>query len=157
MVEEEIRLYASHCQFYVQDRVPPGPIDETTFWTTEASNNRLAIGDGELAIGTGSYDFVRVRVEIHVSEPPVDLGQWDHVTECGLEVKTNLIFIIGCLSTSGLFFEVKPRHYRVRACHANLAQSEKEVPSNWTGEFGDWYLLQFWPSVPLKPQVLKRR
>jgi hypothetical protein len=89
--------------------------------------------------------------------PAVEIALWDHVTEAGLEVEAKLLLIMGCLSNSGLFFEVEPAHYRVRACHANLAESEQEVPSNWTGEFHDWYLLQFWPSVPSEPHVLKHR
>ncbi len=157
MVEEEIRLYASHHQFYVQDSEPRGTADDPTFWTKEASDNRLAVGDGLLAIGTGTYDFVKVRVEQHDPEPPLDLSAWDHVSECGLEVRTRFLLIMGCLSQSGLFFEVRPGHYRVRACHANLAESEQEVPSNWTGEFRDWYLIQFWPGTSSKSMVLKHR
>lgn len=158
MVEEGIRLYASHHQFYIEDGVvQAGDIDEATFWTKDASIRRLAVSDKLLGIRTGSYQLVKVRVEHHDSEPPLDLTQWDHVTEASLKVKTALILIRGCLSTSGLFFEVQPGHYCVRACHANLAESEQEVPSNWTGQFGDWYLVQFWPSMPLKPRVLKQR
>jgi hypothetical protein len=157
MVEEEIRLYASHHQFYVQDSEPSGSSDDSTFWTKEACKNRLAIGDGLIGIGTGTYDFVKVRVEQHDAEPPVDLDQWDHVTESGLQIRTKFVLIMGCLSQSGLFFQVKPGHYRVRACHANLAESEQEVPNDWKGGFQDWYLIQFWPSKPLRAKILKRR
>ena len=157
IAEEEIRVYASHSQFYVQDGVlKPGGICEATFWTKDASDRRLAVGNGILGIGTGTYDFVKVRVEHYKVIPLIDLSQWDHVTEASLEVKTGLILIVGCLSQSGLFFEVQPAHYCVRACHANLAQSEHEVPLGWTGEFGDWYLVQFWPSEPSEPRVLKQ-
>jgi len=157
MVEEEIRLYASHHQFYVQDSEPRGAADDPSFWTKEAYDNRLAVGDGLLAVGTGTYGFVKVRVEQHDAEPPLELSEWDHVTECALEVRTPFLLIMGCLSQSGLFFEVKPRHYRVRVGHANLGESEQEVPGNWTGEFNDWYLVQFWPGELSQPNVLKRR
>ena len=148
--EEELRVYASHRQFYVQDSEPPGTTDETTFWTEGACENRLAMADGILGIGTGSYDFVKVRVQEHFSEPPVELSQWDHVTEAGLEVRTGLLLVMGCLSSSGLFFRVRPGHYRVRCCHANLAES---VVSE--GNAGDWYLVQFWPAAPAEARVLK--
>jgi hypothetical protein len=157
MVEEETRLYAAYHQFYVQDSEPRGSPDNPTFWTKEASDNRLAIGDGLVAIGTGTYGSVKVRVEHHGSEPEVDLTQWDHVTECGLDVRTSLILVMGCISQSGLFFLVKPGYYRVRACHANLAESEMEVPATWSGPFGDWYVIQFWPANPSKAGILKRR
>jgi hypothetical protein len=158
MVDEVIRLYASHHQFYVQDSDPRGSSGDPTFWNEEAGRNRLAVGEGLLAIQTGSYDFVRVRVEQHESEPPLDLAEWDHVTECGLEVRTKFILVMGCLSRSGLFFEVRPGHYRVRVCHAYLAESELEIDdANLSAEYGDWYLVQFWPSADSGVSVLKRR
>jgi hypothetical protein len=57
---EEIRLYASHHQFYVQDSEPRSTAGDPTFWTKEAAEDRLAIGHGLLAVGTGTYDFVKV-------------------------------------------------------------------------------------------------
>jgi hypothetical protein len=155
--KEEIRLDASHWQFWVQDSEPGSAADEATFWTDEAFNNRLAVGDGVMAVETGTYDTVKVCVEQHHSKPSVNLTDWDHVTERGLEVRTEFILIKGCLSQSGLFFRVQPRHYRVRACHANLRESEREVPKSWTGEFRDWYLVQFWPGKLSRAKVLKRR
>lgn len=156
-VVEETRLYASHHQFYVQDSKPRGNPGEETFWTRKAFENRLAIGDGLIAIGTGSYDFVKVRVEYHRSKPKVNLAQWDHVTECDLSIQTGLILVFGCLSMSGIFFDVEPANYRARALHANLAESEQEVPAGWSGDYGDWYLVQFWRSRPSRPRILKRR
>jgi hypothetical protein len=157
MVDEEIRVYASHHQFYFQDSEAHGSTDDPSFWCEEAFARRLAIADGILGIGTGTYGIVKVRVEQHESEPDIDLAQWDHVTECGLAVQSRFILVMGCLSQSGLFFQVKPGHFCVRACHANLAESEQEVPSDWKGDFQDWYLVQFWPGKPLKPRVLKQR
>jgi hypothetical protein len=151
MVEEEIRLYASHHQFYVQDSEPLGSSDSPDFWTRQACEDQLAVGDGLLGIGTGSYDFVRVRVQEHQAEPALQLSEWDHVVEAGLEVRTRYLLVMGCLSSSGLFFRVQPGHYRVRCCQANLAASEDS-----TGDAGDWYLVQFWPAEPSGARVLKR-
>ncbi len=156
MTAEEIRLYASHHQFYVQDSQPAGDTGADTFWTEDAYHRRLAIAEGILGIGTGSYDFVKVRVEHHLNEPDLNLDDWDHVTECGLDVRTGRVLINGCLSPSGLYFDVKPGFYRVRVCHANLAQSEMEATENWTGP-EDWYLVQFWLAVASDVKVLKQR
>jgi hypothetical protein len=151
MVEEEIRLYASHRQFYVQDSEPLGSSDSDDFWTEQACEDRLATADGLLAIGTGSYDFVRVRVQEHPSKPPLKLSEWDHVIEAGLDIRTRYLLVMGCLSTSGLFFRVRPGHYRVRCCQANLSAS-----TDSTGDAGDWYLVQFWPTKRSGARVLKR-
>jgi len=151
MSQEEIRLYASHRQFYVQDSQSVGDTGNPSFWSDKACHDRLALAEGILGIGTGSYDFVTVRAEMLSARPPVDLGEWDHVTEGGLQVRSGLILLYGCLSDSGLFFRVQPGPYRVRCCYANLAAS---VDS--TGNAGDWYLVQFWPSRPSAPRVLKR-
>ncbi len=128
-----------------------GSEDSRNFWTKQACDNHLAIAAGILGIGTGSYDFVRVRVQQHQTEPPVELSSWDHVVEAGLEVRTQYLMVMGCLSSSGLFFRVRPGHYRVRCCQANLAAS-----TDSTGDAGDWYLVQFWRSAPSEARVLKR-
>lgn len=155
---EELLLYASHTQFYVLDSEPRSSPGDESFWTKESSDNRIAIGDGILGIGTGSYDFVMVYVEEHQCEPPLKLEEWDHVTECGLEIVSGFLLVEGCLSDSGVFFRIKPGKYRVRVCHANLAESEHEVENtseSWKP--GDWYLVQFWPSDDSVLKVLKRR
>ena len=151
MSEQEIQLYASHRQFYIEDSEPAGSSGDPDFWNSQACDDHLAIADGLLGIGTGSYDDVRVKVQHHHSKPPLELGQWDHVTEAGLEVRTGLLLVYGCLEWSGLFFRVPPGHYRVRCCHANLAAA-----SDSTGDAGDWYLVQFWPDERSEPAVLKR-
>ena len=154
---QEIRVYASHHQFYVMDSDYRGDSADPSFWSKESFDRRLAIGDGMLGIGTGTYGFVTVRAEEHRAEPPLDLAAWDHVTECSLELKTEFLLIMGCLADSGLFFKMSPGTYRVRVCHANLAESEQEVLGEWEGDFGDWYLVQFWPGPHDETRVLKQR
>jgi hypothetical protein len=125
MSVEEIRIYASHSQFYVLDsRLRDFPDDG--FWSKDASARRLAIADGIVGIGTGTFGFVQVRVEQHIAEPELNLSAWDHVTECNLEVRSDLMLVMGCIATSGLFFMVKPGHFRVRVCHANLGESSRK-------------------------------
>jgi hypothetical protein len=149
--EAEIRLYASHSQFYVQDSEPRGDTGDPKFWTDRAIDDHLAIADGILGIGTGSYAFVRVRVEEHESEPALTLTEWDHVVEADLELRTSRLFVMG-VAFSGLFFDVRQGNYRVRCCQANLAASI----FSQTEQGGDWYLVQFWASQPSEPKVLKR-
>jgi hypothetical protein len=154
---QELRIFASHNQFYVMDSDYRGDSADPSFWTQETYHRRLAIGYGLLGIGTGTYGVVTVRAEEHRAEPPLDLAEWDHITECNLEMKTQFMLIMGCLDDSGLFFKVSPGTYRVHVCHANLEESEQEVSGEWEGDFGDWYLVQFWPSAHEEPTVLKQR
>lgn len=148
---EEFRLFASHHQFYVQDSDPIGSMGDPSFWSPESQITRLAKVEGILGIATGSYDEVRVRVEQHTDEPSVDLSAWDHVIEAELTLRSEILLVYGCISPSGIFFFVEPRRYRIRCCQANLAAS-----ADCTGEAGDWYLVQFWPSEQEETRILKQ-
>jgi hypothetical protein len=150
MIHDETRLYASHHQFYIEDSEGRGDTGDPSFWSKKASKDHIAIGDGILGIGTGSYGFVKVRVEVHTSRLEVNLPAWDHVTEAGLELRSPMMLVYGCLSMHGLFFRVQPGYYVVRCCHADLAKSVE------VGKGGDWYLVQAWPGKKAAPRVLKR-
>ena len=145
----EQRLYASHNQFYVQD-ANGGDTSDPSFWTEETTHDRLAVVAGVVGVGTGSYGYVRVFSEIHDVAPPLDLAIWDHVTKASLEVKSGTLRVIGCLDPVGEDFQVMPGAYRVRCCHANLA----EATDAEDGE--DWYLVQVWPAPILPPVLLKQ-
>lgn len=145
------KLYASHHQFYVEDARAPGDTGHPDFWTKQASQDALAVIAGTIGIGTGSYATVEVNTEIHDTEPPVQLDDWDHVTEAGLTITSGVLRVVGCLDDGdGEEFAVASGSYRVRCCHANLAGLEE------FGEGKDWYLVQVWPSGDASRQVLKR-
>lgn len=152
------RLYASHHQFYIEDQEYPGDTGEPTFWSEAAFKDLLAISEGTLGIGTGTYGSVEVTTEIHDSEPLLELARWDHVTEASLTLQSGTLQVIGCLEETGETFKLQPGSYQVRCCHANLIQSDE------FGEGGDWYLVQVWPSAIAltltgqltPPRVLKR-
>jgi hypothetical protein len=144
------RLYASHHQFYVEDRDRPGDAADPEFWTKQASDDRLAVVEGTVGIGTGTYGEVEVTTEIHDEEPPLDVDVWDHVTEAALKVRSGYLQVVGCLEDKGEEFKVGPGDYRIRCCHANLAES------NEFGEGRDWYLVQIWPA-PHSPRLVVRR
>src|SRR5262245_56582261 len=145
----KLRLYASHRQFYVQDCDPCGDTGAPSFWTDQACKDELAVADGILGIGTASYGSVKVVVEVHDAEPPLQLADWDHATEAGLEVASGTLRVIGCLENQGADFQVEPGPYRVRCCHANRAGRVDH------GAGADWYLVQVWPGDEPTPRVLK--
>jgi len=143
------RLYASYNQFYIEDKNGLGDTSSSDFWTPEAFRNKVAVVPGTVGIGTGTYGDVRVYTEIHDTPPPVDLAVWDHVTEAGLDVKSGMVRVIGCLDVQEENFAISPGSYRVRCCHADLAEA------NDTGGGGDWYVVQVWPAPLMPPIVLK--
>jgi len=151
-----IHIYADYYQFYIHDADRPGDTGDSGFWTDEAFDNRLAVVPGTIGIGTASYDFVDVLVEIHDADPDLVLTEWDHVAEADLDVPSGRIVVAGCLDSLAdpvEAFDVQPGHYRVRCCYANLA-----AVSDGAGDQpgGDWYLVQSWPATPAPPSVLKR-
>jgi hypothetical protein len=129
-----------------------GDTGDPSFWTKEATANEVAVVDGVVGIGTGTYGNVRVVVEIHDSEPELKLDAWDHVTVAGLEIRSGVLRVEGCLDSKAMDFHVSPGHYHVRCCHANLIESD---PTG-SKDSKDWYLVQVWLGPPIAPTVLKR-
>jgi hypothetical protein len=145
------RSYVSYSQFYVEDADQPGDTGDASFWTQQASDDKIAVIAGTIGFGTGTYGTVRIYSELHDAEPSLDLTMWDHVTEAGLEVRSGLVRVVGCIDNIlGELFTVQPGPYRVRCCHANLAGAKG------FGNGEDWYVVQFWPAPISPPVVLKR-
>ncbi|MBL8796205.1 MAG: hypothetical protein JNM56_20065 [Planctomycetia bacterium] len=145
----KLSMYASHHSLYVQDSLAWNNPEEVSF-DERTTADRLAVGQNVLVIGTGSHGNVKVVVEADDVEPPLDLSEWDHVTEAGIDVPSGVVLVMGCLSYQGLFFWVRKGHRRVRCCHANLQGSVE------CGKGRDWYLIQIWPAEPAPARVLKR-
>ena len=132
----EQQIYASHSQFYVEDGERPSDTGAADFWTENANEDRLATVPGTIGIATGTYGNVRVVIEVHTTEPSMDLAAWDHITEASLNIESGVLRVIGCLDRIAEDFNVIPNTYRVRCCHANLAESDEY------GEAGqDWYVV----------------
>lgn len=143
----EFTVYASHHQFYVEDRDIKGLAED--LWDGD-EDELFGETDGIVGIATASYGTVKVRAEVHSTKPTMDLSPWDHVTETGLEIESGTIEVIGCLAQTGEEFTVEPGHYRVRCCHANRAGGVS------SGEGPDWYLIQVWPAKSRAAKVLKQ-
>jgi hypothetical protein len=146
----EFRTYASHHQFYVQDGDEPNGDTGTNFWSKRAVRDHLALKPDILGIGTASYGSVTIVVEIHDKKPPVRLSAWDHVTEAGIDIRSGMLRVIGCLADTHADFAVGRGHFRVRCCHAELAGGVQ------SGEGTDWYLVQVWPARRSPMKILKR-
>src|ERR1700684_3003981 len=92
-----IGVYAAYRQFYIEDADRQDDPTDPEFWTDEALDNRLAVIPGRIGVITASYDSVDVLVEIHGGPPDLELAEWDHVTELGLDVPSGRINLVGCM------------------------------------------------------------
>ncbi|POY35981.1 hypothetical protein C3K47_12305 [Solitalea longa] len=61
-------FYTQYSQFYICDKDSPCNTDSDRFWTNEAHEDRMAIEEGVLGIGTECYG--PVKAELLVRELP---------------------------------------------------------------------------------------
>jgi hypothetical protein len=146
-------LFADYSQFYLHDQSSLGEFDGSC-WTAEAVDRMLAVAPGTVAVGTVRNMDVPVTVEVLDGEPGPDLSEWDHVTECSLEVPSGCIVVAGCtdeLRDAGRI-DVSPGSYRARVSYGALdTLSEDGLDGD------DHYRVQLWPAPLIGPRVLKCR
>ena len=151
IMQYSLAFNTSHCQFYIYDKNSSGNTASNTFWTEDAYNDRLATEDGILGIGTECYGPVKGELYL-LSEPRnyMNLDQYDHVVEAGIEIKSGVIQILDCPNSSvELEVNVIAGRYRVRIYSINLASVDGD-------EGDDFYKIEIWPSTAVERKVLKR-
>ncbi len=152
MTTHTFSLFADYFQFYLQDENAPY-IGEGA-WNREATERMLAVAPGALAVGTVRNVDVPVTVEVLQSEPREDFENWDHVTECGLEIQSGKLVVAGCTDyfPDAARIKVPAGRYRARICGGGF----ETVAEHWdSGE--DVYRVQLWPDTDCEPRVLKER
>ncbi|MDO3645016.1 hypothetical protein [Mucilaginibacter sp. L3T2-6] len=147
----KLNFRTQYNQFYIADKESPMKTDEASFWTTEAYDDRLAIGDGILGVGIESYGPVNGELTLlNTRNNSFDFSKFDHIVEAGINIKSGHLEVLDC-PNSGVHLEVKinPGHYRVRVYSANLASVN--------GDKGDdFYHIEIWPDKNPERKVLKR-
>jgi len=147
----DVNFKTAYNQFYICDSHSTGDTASESFWTTEAYDDRLAIEDGILGVGTECYGPVKCKVNILESvNNDFDLQQYDHVVEGGLIINSGTIQILDCPNSAmQLEIPVKNGDYRVRIYSSNL--------SSVNGDEGDdFYFVEIWPGAGTGRIVLKR-
>jgi hypothetical protein len=149
-MKHPLDFYTSYNQFYITDKNSEGPIN-ADFWTTDAFNERLAIGEGILGVGTECYGPVKGEVHLISGTNNQDtLHAYDHVVEAGIEVKSGAIQILDCPNSNvELELNIKPGTYRVRIYSSNLPSVEGD-------EGDDYYKIEIWPDTKMERIVLKQ-
>jgi hypothetical protein len=148
----QYNLFADYFQFYLQDEAADENLGDS--WTDEAVERFLAIAPCVVGVGTVRNMDVPVALEVLEEEPTPDFEQWDHVTECSLQVPTGRIVVAGCTDyfPDAARVEVSPGTYLVRVSYGSLdTLSEDGLDGD------DHYRVQLWPGEEISPRILKRR
>jgi hypothetical protein len=88
-MKHDIDFYTSYSQFYITDKDSDGATNSNKFWTTDAFNERLAVEDGILGVGTECYGPVKGEVHLlNLACNQVILDEYDHVVEAGIKIKS---------------------------------------------------------------------
>jgi hypothetical protein len=97
---------------------------------------------------------VPVTVITLTSPPPLDLSDWDHITECSLAVPTGEVVIAGSTDylPTAKRVSVAPGVYRVRVSYGGLSTISDD---GFDGD--DRYRVQLWPQAASPLAVLKDR
>lgn len=139
-------------QFYIADSLSSKETGRTAFWTPEAYDDRLAMADGIVGIGTECYGPVKGEVEILESENKnFDIANFDHIVEGEINMESGSLEILDCpTSTVQLSMQLNPGRYGVRIYSSNLNSVEG-------GEMGDdYYRIELWPDNNPFRKVLKQ-
>src|SRR5438045_83604 len=91
-------FYTSHLQFYITDESSPFRTNSIEFWTGQASEDRLAIEEGLLGIGTECYGHVNGDLQLlNASPEEEDFSSYDHIVEGSINLTSGILQVLGCL------------------------------------------------------------
>jgi hypothetical protein len=151
MSKYKLDFYTQYRQFYINDKLSPLKTDSPNFWTQKASDDRLAIEEGVLGVGTECYGPVKGEICILTTESESnEFDSYDHVVEGSIEIKSGVLQVFPCITNEPtLELEMKPSTYRVRIYSSNLNTVDGD-------EGDDYYKVEVWPSVYKERIVLKK-
>ena len=149
MLSQSLQVDVSYGQFYLLD--PAMPFEPPVDWTNEDVDHGMKEANHLLAIAPPRDGAIPVRVEIHPAEPALDLAEWDHAVEGGLEIVSGVLEVQEWGGLRRWRFQVPPGRYRVRALFGNLESYFRE-----DGPELDHYLLAVWPGQASGVRVLKQ-
>jgi hypothetical protein len=144
-------FYTSYNQFYIYDKNSEGNTGSVSFWNNVAHNDRLAIEEGILGVGTECYGPVRGELQIiEAANNEINLNDYDHIVEAGIRITSGTIQVLDCPDSNVEFeINVKPGSYRVRIYSSNLVSVVGD-------EGDDFYRIEIWPSNIMVRTVFKR-
>lgn len=152
MISVRLNLFADYFQFYLQDESAEGDLSD--YWTEEATERLLAVAPGTVGVGTVRNMVVPVSVDVLESEPPLDAAEWDHMTECSIQIDSGQLVVAGCTDyfPEATRIPLAPGTYAVRVSCGGLASLSADALDG-----DDHYRVQLWPGIATEAKVLKQR
>jgi hypothetical protein len=146
----KLNFYTQYHQFYISDKESSKNTEENNFWTDNASNSRLAIGNDILGVGLECYGPFKGELAVLGSRRDyIEYSQYDHIVEGGLDVKSGVLQILDCPNLNvELEIKVISGKYRTRIYSLNLASVVGDSG-------GDYYKIEIWPDLNMERSVLK--
>lgn len=137
-------VFADYHQFYLQDGgiYPDAPTD----WTDDDVQRRVKAIDHVVVICPLRNMTVPVVLELHDSEPSIDLSDYDHVVQCTVDLPTGELQIHECTGGEILRQKVEPGYYAVLALFSGLETIDESGL-----EGNDAYRLLLWPTSSALP------
>lgn len=152
MNSTRMNLFADYFQFYLQDEAAEGDLSDS--WTDEATDRLLAVAPGTVGVGTVRNMEVPVSVEVLEGEPPLDAAEWDHMTECSIQIDSGQLVVAGCTDyfPDAKRISLAPGTYAVRVSYGGLSSLSADGLDGC-----DNYRVQLWPGVTTAAKVIKQR
>ena len=144
-------FYTHYHQFYLVDKDSSFKTDSENFWTKQALEDKLAIEEGIIGIGTECYGHVKGELHILATATTIiNLETFDHVVEGSIDIKSGILQLWPCRANEPVLeMELEKGWYRVRAYSSNLESVEFD-------EGDDFYKLEMWKQERTDRTVLKR-
>jgi hypothetical protein len=133
-------LWAEYHQFYLLDEEVGPRIPEEV--TDGELTSRVVVRPHLVVVVSFQPNRVAVAVEVLDEEPPLDLGAWDHVAECDLELPSGRFAVDQCVGTVAARLSVPPGLYRVRVCLGGI-RDWADVPDG--EDAPERYQVALWP------------
>jgi hypothetical protein len=144
-----LTVTADYHQFYVHDGgiYPPAP----ELWNEDDIANRSKVAEHVVVVCPLRAAKVRVELELHDTEPTLDLEPADHVVDCALHVPTGHLQVHECMGGPVLNVNVAPGTYRVRLSFRGLHTISADEA---TGD--EVYQVRLWPGADRPLHVTRR-
>lgn len=157
MISAELELFADYHQIHLFDDNSVSNLGDA--WTEEASQDRLAVADDAMAVGTSVNVNVAVTMQVLEAAPEDDSAEYDHVVEGSLQVPSGRLVVMGCTDyePEAARFGIPAGPVRVRAARRTLSEAERlGIDSDDDPATMERLRLQVWPAPQADPVVIKR-